>query len=127
MTCRDAIHRVRPCRHSHRADAIHRVPTVHPEGWRAVLGLLLNCAAYSHVLQQANPSILAFLGTGSQSQHLFVSGQINTQSRQDNGGISLVAMTNAEMSAVQVQDTPVLLQRSFSPSFKLLRQGLVEA
>ncbi len=28
--------------------------------------------------------------------------------RQDNGGISLVAMTNAEMNAVQVQDTPVL-------------------
>src|SRR2546425_11681117 len=44
----------------------------------------LDGASPSQVLQQANPSILAFLGTGSQSQHLFVSGQINSQGRQDN-------------------------------------------
>ena len=36
-------------------------------------------------------------------------------------------MTNAAMSAVQVQDRPVLLERAVSPRFKLVREGLVEA
>ena len=36
-------------------------------------------------------------------------------------------MTNAEMDAVQVQNTPVLLERALSPRFKLLSEGLVEA
>ncbi len=36
-------------------------------------------------------------------------------------------MTNAEMHAIQVQDTPVLLQRSLAPGFKLLTEALVEA
>ena len=41
-------------------------------------------------------------------QHLFVSVQIDSQGGQDDGGISLVAMANAKVDAVQVQDTPVL-------------------
>jgi hypothetical protein len=36
-------------------------------------------------------------------------------------------MTNAEMHAIQVEDTPVFLQRALSPSFKLLTEALVEA
>src|SRR5258708_34025364 len=36
-------------------------------------------------------------------------------------------MTNAERHAIQVQDTPVLLQRSLAPGFKLLTEALVEA
>jgi hypothetical protein len=35
-------------------------------------------------------------------------------------------MPNAKMDAVQVHDTPVLLQRTLSPGLKLLREGLVE-
>ncbi len=35
-------------------------------------------------------------------------------------------MTNAKMHAIQVQDTPVLLKRTLSPSLKLLRERLVE-
>jgi hypothetical protein len=36
-------------------------------------------------------------------------------------------MTNAEMHAIQVQDTPMRLQRTLPPRFKLLGQALVEA
>jgi hypothetical protein len=36
-------------------------------------------------------------------------------------------MTNAEMDAIQVQDTPMLLKRALSPGFELLGQGLIEA
>src|SRR2546428_10871794 len=35
-------------------------------------------------------------------------------------------MTNAEMDAIEVQDTPVLLERALAPGFKLLGQRLVE-
>ena len=35
-------------------------------------------------------------------------------------------MTNAEMDAVQVHDTPMRLQRTLTPRLKLLREGLVE-
>ena len=70
-----------------------------------------------------NPSILAFLGTGAPRQHLFVSGQINSQGRQDHGGISLVAMTNAEMNAVQVQDTPVLKASVVLATLQIVASG----
>ncbi len=36
-------------------------------------------------------------------------------------------MTNAEMHAIKVQDTPIRLQRAFSPRFKLVGEALVEA
>jgi hypothetical protein len=69
----------------------------------------LDCASPSQVLRasQTHPSLLSS-AQAEPRQHLFVSGQINSQGRQNHGGISLVAMTNAEMNAVQVQDTPVL-------------------
>ena len=35
-------------------------------------------------------------------------------------------MTNAEVHAIQVQDTPVLQERTLTPSFKLLGERLVE-
>ena len=35
-------------------------------------------------------------------------------------------MTNAEMDAIQVHDTPMPLQRTLTPSLKLLRECLVE-
>ena len=36
-------------------------------------------------------------------------------------------MTHVKMDPIQVQDTPVLLQRSLAPSLKLLGEALVEA
>src|SRR5206468_2900652 len=36
-------------------------------------------------------------------------------------------MTNAEMDAVQVHDTPMRLQRTLTPRLKLLRERLIEA
>ncbi len=36
-------------------------------------------------------------------------------------------MTNAEMHAIQVQDTPVRLQRALAPGFKLLGERLIQA
>jgi hypothetical protein len=36
-------------------------------------------------------------------------------------------MTNAKMHAIQVQDTPVLLERALTPGIKLLSERLVEA
>src|SRR5437764_15325571 len=36
-------------------------------------------------------------------------------------------MTDTEMHPIEVQDTPVLLQRALTPRFKLLSQRLVEA
>src|SRR6266700_2114892 len=35
-------------------------------------------------------------------------------------------MTNAEMHAIQVQDTPVRLQRALAPGFKLLGERLIQ-
>jgi hypothetical protein len=42
-------------------------------------------------------------------------------------GISLIPMTNAEMHAIQIQNTPVRLQRTLAPDFKLVGEALVEA
>ena len=36
-------------------------------------------------------------------------------------------MTNAEMHAIEVEDTPVFLQRTLTPRIKLLGERLVEA
>ncbi len=36
-------------------------------------------------------------------------------------------MANAEMHAIQVQDTPVLLQAALTPGLKLVGEALVEA
>src|SRR5229473_6481495 len=36
-------------------------------------------------------------------------------------------MTNAEMHPIEVHDVPVLLKRTLAPSFKLLRECLIEA
>jgi hypothetical protein len=36
-------------------------------------------------------------------------------------------MTNAEMHAIQVQNTPVLLERALTPAIKLLGERLVES
>jgi hypothetical protein len=87
----------------------------------------LGYSSPAQILQEAVPSILAFLGANLQSQNLFVSFQIHAQGGQDDRGIGLVAVTNAEMHAIQVQDTPMLLQRALSPRVKLLGQALVEA
>ena len=53
--------------------------------------------AGAQIVQETEPSLLAFLRTGVQCQHLFVSFQIHTQSGQNDGGIGLLAVTNAEM------------------------------
>src|SRR5690348_10304002 len=36
-------------------------------------------------------------------------------------------MPNLEMDAIEVQHAPMLLQRTLTPSFELLRQGLIQA
>lgn len=36
-------------------------------------------------------------------------------------------MTNGEMHPIEVEDTPMLLQRTLTPGFKLLGERLVEA
>src|SRR5215467_10179063 len=41
--------------------------------------------------------------------------------------MSLVAMTNTKMHAIEVQDTPVFLKRTLTPGVTLLGQALVEA
>ncbi len=86
----------------------------------------LRCPSCSQVVQEAEPSLFALLGTGPQSQHFFVSREIDAQCGQDDGGIALVPMTNAEMHAIEVQDTPVLLKRALSPGFELLRERVVQ-
>src|SRR5216684_188582 len=80
----------------------------------------------AQILQENEPSLLAFLRAGVQCQHLFVSFQIHAQSGQDDRGIGLLTMANAEMHAIQVQHTPMLWQRTLSPSVKLLGERLVE-
>jgi hypothetical protein len=87
----------------------------------------LRCASCAQILQQAYPSLFAFLRTRSQRENLFVSFQIHSQSGQDDRGIGFVSMANAEMHTIQVQDTPMALQRALSPSFKLVGETLVEA
>ena len=81
----------------------------------------------AHVLQQAKPTLFALLCAGSHGHYLFVALQIHCQGRQNDGGIGLLPMTNREMYAVQVQVTPVLLERALSSDFKLLSESLVEA
>ena len=86
----------------------------------------LSSPSCTQIVQEAEPPLFALLGACSQSQHLFVALQIRAQGRQDDGGIGLVPMTNAEMDAIQVQDAPVPLKRARSPGFELLGEGLVE-
>ena len=83
-----------------------------------VIGLARLIAPRSQVVQHTHPAIFALLRAGSQCQHLFVVGQIYCQGRQNDGGIGLVSMTNAEMHAIEVQHTPMLLQRTLPPRFK---------
>lgn len=44
-------------------------------------------------------------------------------SRQDDGGISLVAMANAKMDAVQIQDTPVLEASGALATLQIVASG----
>src|SRR5215467_10288518 len=80
----------------------------------------------SQVLQEARPSIFVLLGAGAQSEYFLVSCQINAQGRQDDRGIGLLPMTNAEMHPVQIDNAPVALQRTLPPCLILLGEALVE-
>jgi hypothetical protein len=62
----------------------------------------LGCPSHAHILQEAQPSLLAFLRTGSQCQHLFVTCQIHAQGREDDRRIGLVPVTNTEMHPIEV-------------------------
>ncbi len=86
----------------------------------------LGRSSRSQVLQHADPAIFALLCAGAVSQHLFVAFQIYCQGGQNDGGIGLVTMTNTEVDAIQVQNTPMWLQRTLPPDLKLLGQTLVE-
>lgn len=87
----------------------------------------LGCPSCSQVVQQAEPSLFALFGTCSQGQHFFVARFINAQRRQNDRGIGLFPMANAEMHAIEVHDTPLRTQRSFALGLKLLSQRLIEA
>src|SRR6266700_2436997 len=52
----------------------------------------LGRSSCAEVLQETEPSLFAFLRTGSQCQHLFVAFLIHTQGRQNHGGIGLIPM-----------------------------------
>jgi hypothetical protein len=78
-------------------------------------------------MQEAEPSLLAFLRTGSQCQHLFGAFQIHCQGRQNDSGIGFLAVMNTKMHAIEVEHTPMLLERTLSPGLKLLRERLVQA
>ncbi len=71
-----------------------------------------------------------FLHLTSKSVHIWpnlpVAFQIHCQGGQNNGGIGLVSMTNGEVDAIQVQNTPMWLQRTLPPDLKLVGQALVE-
>ena len=82
----------------------------------------LGRSARSHVLEHTEPPVFALLGAGSQRQHLFVSGQVHSQRCEDERRIGLVPMTHAEMDPIQVEDTPMRLQRAFAPGGELLLQ-----
>ncbi len=62
----------------------------------------------AQIVQEIEPSLLAFLRTGMQCQHFFGAFQIHTQGGQNDGGIGLLAVTNAEMDTIQVEHTPML-------------------
>ena len=86
----------------------------------------LGGSSCTQVLQQAEPALFVFLGTGTEGHHLFVALQIHCQGCQNDGSIGLVSMTNAEMHPIQVEHPPMGLQRTLSPHLKLLGQALVE-
>jgi hypothetical protein len=62
----------------------------------------LRGSSCAQILQKPKPSLLAFLRTGSQCQHLFVAVQIHRQGRQNDRGIGFVVVTNAEMHPIEV-------------------------
>ena len=56
--------------------------------------------------RQSQPS-LSSSAQAEPRQHLFVAFQIHCQGGQNDGRIGLVAMTNAEVDAIQVQNAPM--------------------
>jgi len=82
--------------------------------------------ARAQVLEDAHPAIFALFGTGTPREHLFVSSQVHSQRRQDHRRIRLLSMTHAEIDAIQVQDTPALMQPALTPGRELLLQITVE-
>ncbi len=80
----------------------------------------------AHILQEAQPSLLAFLGTRSQCENLFVAFQIHAQGGQNDRGIGFFPMPNAEMHAIEVEHSPMRLQRTLSPRLILVGEALVE-
>lgn len=87
----------------------------------------LGGSARAQVLEHTHPAVFAFLGTGSQCQHFFVSVQVHSQRGQDHGRIGLVAMTHTEMDPIKIKDPPVFLQWALPPGGELLLEILVEA
>src|SRR5258708_5557192 len=86
----------------------------------------LDGSACPEVFQDTYPALFALLGTGSQRQHFLVSLQVHAQGDEDHGRISLVSMTHAEMDAIQVENTPMLLQSALTPGGELLLQIAIE-
>src|SRR5712692_6887703 len=86
----------------------------------------LGCASCTQILQQAEPSLLAFLGTRTPRENLFVAFQIHAQGGQNDRGIGFVPMPNAEMHAIEVEHSPMRLQRTLSPRLILVGEALVE-
>ena len=78
--------------------------------------------APSDVFEQAEPAVFVLLSTDSERQHFFVSGHVHSQRGKDHRRIGLVPMTHAEMDPIEVEDTPMRLQRAFAPSGELLLQ-----
>src|SRR6266849_8658072 len=86
----------------------------------------LDRSACPEVFQNTYPALFALLGTGAPRQHLLVSLQVHAQGDEDHGRISLVSMTHTEMDAIQVENTPMLLQSALTPGGELLLQIAIE-
>jgi hypothetical protein len=77
-------------------------------------------------LEDTYPALFVLLGAGSQRQYFFVTRHIHSQCCEDHGRIGLPSVTHAEMDAIEIKNTPVLLQPALAPGSELLLEILVE-
>src|SRR5689334_861965 len=59
-------------------------------------------------------------------QHFLLAFEIDSQHRQNDARLAFFPMPDLEMDAIQVHHAPMGLQRTSTPGFKLLGQGLVQ-
>jgi len=79
--------------------------------------------ALAQILQEAEPSLLAFFGARAPRQHLFVGCRVHSQSGQDDRGIGFFPMANTEMDTIEVEHTEIAFEESTLATHQIVGSG----